>query len=189
MREQNDIHRARGDRRGRRPDGPVRTAPAGGVRGPDGQFRALLRAADRHQAAAWGVGRPEWARSRRRPSGPRPVRPGVAPVAVRPARLERPPVTAGPVSSGQRLLVRRRPVRSGVALRVRLRRVLAGVAVGGAAAAVVVVLGLLASATAESRSSRPAFRDAEPVAERIVTDTSLTSVPQTPGQVRSVTHS
>jgi hypothetical protein len=104
---------------------------------------------------AWRL-RP-WSRA----AGPRPMRPGVVRVAVRPAEAPRPAGPSGrPVAeawwdarTGLRLLARRpgaAPPRC--AARYRVRRAVAAVALVAAAAAAVVVLGLLA-------------RLAEPVAE------------------------
>ena len=93
-----------------------------------------------------------WSGSRRGSRGPRPVRPVVVPVIVRPAALPRPagPVVSSP--SGPRLLVRRPAVAEPVLPAViRVRRALAGVALTVAAAAVVVGLGLLAGTVAQSR--------------------------------------
>jgi len=88
----------------------------------------------------------------RRAAGPRPVRPGVVPVAVRPAEAPRPAGAGRSVveqrwaaRTGLRLLGRRpgaAPARC--APRYRVRRAVAAVAVAAAAAATVVVLGLLA---------------------------------------------
>ena len=97
--------------------------------------------------AAWRL-RP-WSRA----AGPRPVRPGVVRVAVRPAEAPRPAGPGGrPVAeawwdarTGLRLLARRSgaaPARC--AARYRVRRAVAAVALVAAAAAAVVVLGLLA---------------------------------------------
>jgi hypothetical protein len=99
-----------------------------------------------------GSGRPGWA-GPRRPRGPRPVRPAVVPVVVRPAQLPRPAVRAVPEASGQRLLLRRSVVALPVhAPWVRARRVLAAAALTVVAATVVVGLGLLAGASTESRA-------------------------------------
>jgi hypothetical protein len=157
---------------------------------------------------------------RRRASGPRPVRPAVNAVVVRPAEAERPQVPAGarrvPLSvPGVRMLARRPlAVAGGAAWLARARRALAGLAVTVAAAAVVVVLGVLADDAAAVRAaegapggsvvvtvgaertpwdvaqrlapgaSGPELAD---LAERIVTDNSLGSVPLHPGQVLTVT--
>jgi hypothetical protein len=168
---------------------------------------------------------------RRRASGPRPVRPAVSAVAVRPAEVERPQASSGarrmplsvslPVSlsvPGVRTLARRPLVvpRAAVSL-ARVRRVLAGLAVTVVAGAVVVGLGVLADASAAVRAGEEAVRAPQapivvtvgaertpwdvarrlapaapgPVladlAERIVTDNSLGSVPLHPGQVLRVT--
>jgi hypothetical protein len=163
-----------------------------------------------------GSGRPRWV-GPRRPRGPRPVRPAVVPVVVRPAQLPRPVVRAVPEASGQRLLVRRSIVALPVpAPWVRARRVLAAAALTVVAATVVVGLGLLAGATAESRAVVGGSSGAEvmttvtvgpeatvwdlartvapaasgpelaAVTERIVTDNSLTSVRLHRGQVLRV---
>jgi hypothetical protein len=96
-------------------------------------------------------------RTGRRPGrGPRPTRPAVAPVAVRPPEVPRPAVGPGGASGrpagvwrdgsvGLRLLVRR-PVAVRRGARYRLRRAVAGLAVVVASAAAVVALGLLARA-------------------------------------------
>jgi hypothetical protein len=160
---------------------------------------------------------------RRRGSGPRPVRPVVNAVAVRPAEAERPQAPSGarrvplPVR-GVRPLARRPLVvpRGSVSL-ARVRRVLAGLAVTVAAAVAVVALGVLADSAAAVRSAEESVRAPEGVvvvtvraertpwevaqrlapgasgpelgalAERIVTDNSLGSVPLHPGQVLRVT--
>jgi hypothetical protein len=120
---------------------------------------------------------------RRRGSGPRPVRPESAAVAVRPAEVERPAVVrarrrVAQWVSGPRLLVRRPPEAVGRALRLpwagvqrsmhrvprlpglsaparasSLRRAAAGVAVVLSAAAVVAGLGLVGGAVAEVRAA------------------------------------
>jgi hypothetical protein len=88
-------------------------------------------------------------RSWRRAAGPRPVRPGVVPVAVRPAEAPRP---SGPAErsvaeqqwdarTGLRILARRP---GAVPARYRVRRAVAGVALVAASAVAVVALGLLA---------------------------------------------
>jgi hypothetical protein len=160
----------------------------------------------------------------RRPSrGPRPVRPAVSAVAVRPAEAERPPVprsAAGRVPlpvPALRTLARARAVPRVAAVSVRVRRALAGVGVFLASAAFVVVLGVLADSSSAVRVGEDVVRapqstvvvtvDAErtawdvarrlvpgasgpevaAVAEQIVTDNSLGSVPLRPGQVLRVT--
>ncbi|WP_219417242.1 hypothetical protein [Pseudonocardia nigra] len=164
-----------------------------------------------------GPGVPVWVRTRRRAGGPRPVRPVVVPVSVRPAQLERPVVDGVPVRSGQRVLVRTRTLPAVRAMRVR--RVLTGLAVTAAGAAVVVALGLMASFAADARAGAGPYgvesgpgvvtvRVGEPgtvwdvaremapaapgvevgeLAERIVTDNALPSVQLYPGQVLRVT--
>jgi hypothetical protein len=127
---------------------------------------------------------------RRRARGPRPVRPGVVPVAVRPAEAERPRVRrsrpARRPEPGMRVLVRRPlAVLPASGVRLRVRRVLAGLAVTVGAALVVAGLGLLADAAAASRAAEVSERVA-PV-ERIVTEGSLTPVSPGPGQVLRVT--
>lgn len=158
---------------------------------------------------------------RRRASGPRPVRPPVNAVAVRPAEAERPQMPSGarrvPLSvarsvPGVRTLARRPLAVSAGA--VRLRRALAGLAVTVAAAAVVVVLGVLADDAAAVRAAEgvpggpvvvtvgvertpwdvaqrlaPGASGPElaALAEQIVTDNSLGPVPLHPGQVLRVT--
>jgi hypothetical protein len=164
-------------------------------------------------------------RRRRRASGPRPVRPAVSAVAVRPAEAERPQVPSGvrrlpvpPPVPGVRTLARRPlTVPRGAVLLGRVRRVLAGLAVTVAAAAVVVGLGVLAdSATAVRAAERSVSAprgtvvvtvrgehtawevarriapgasgpEVASLAERIVTENSLGSVPLRPGQVLRVT--
>jgi hypothetical protein len=96
---------------------------------------------------------------RRRASGPRPVRPAVSAVAVRPAEAERPqaPSVARrvPLSlPGVRTLARRPlAVPRAAVLLARVRRVLAGLAVTVVAGAVVAGLGMLADATAAVRAA------------------------------------
>ncbi|OLT14882.1 hypothetical protein BJF78_17190 [Pseudonocardia sp. CNS-139] len=154
-------------------------------------------------------------RPRRRARGPRPVRPGVVPVGVRPAEAERPHVVrrarrAEPRPGGPRLLVRRR-----VAGPRPVPRLLAWLGVAVAAAAVVVGLGVLSGVATQARvaaepvppavtavtvgaeatvwevAERVAPAAAGPelaaVAERIVTDNSLTTVRVHPGQVLRIT--
>lgn len=155
---------------------------------------------------------------RRRASGPRPVRPPVNAVAVRPAEAERPQAPSGarrvpPSVPGARTLARR-PLAVPAGVVVRLRRALAGLAVTVAAAAVVVVLGVLADDAAAVRAAEGAPGDPVVVtvgaertpwevaqrlapgasgpeladlAEQIVTDNSLGPVPLHPGQVLRVT--
>ena len=95
----------------------------------------------------------------RRTRGPRPSRPGVVAVAVRPAQAERPKVArvqrrAEPLRQGPRLLVRRaRPVASALVERSRVRRAMAGLGVTVVVIAVVVGLGLLADVAAQSRGA------------------------------------
>jgi hypothetical protein len=153
----------------------------------------------------------------RRASGPRPVRPAVSTVAVRPAEAERPQVPRArrlPLPLPGTRLLARRPLAGSQA---RVRRVLAGLAATVVAGAVVVGLGLLADAAAAGRAAEeasPAPRgpivvtvDVErtpwdvarrvapgasgpelaALAERIVTDNSLGPVPLRPGQVLRVT--
>jgi hypothetical protein len=159
---------------------------------------------------------------RRRASGPRPVRPAVNSVAVRPAEAERPQVPRArrvPLpASGIRTLARR-PLGgppAAVAF-ARVRRVLAGLVVTVVAGVLVVGLGLLADAAAVTRAGEQAGRapqapvvvtvgaerspwdvarrvapgasgpELAALAERIVTDNSLGSVPLHPGQVLRVT--
>ena len=160
---------------------------------------------------------------RRRASGPRPVRPAVSAVPVRPAEAERPQVASGarrlplPVP-GRRTLARRpRVLARAAVLPERVRRFLAGVAATAAAAAVVVVLGVVADSAAAVRAGEQAVGAPQgsivvtvgvertpwdvahriapgasgpqvaELAERIVTDNSLGSVPLRPGQVLRVT--
>jgi hypothetical protein len=165
---------------------------------------------------------------RRRASGPRPVRPAVNAVPLRPAEAERPQAPSGarqvplPVPGVRTLAqapraVPRGPVLFGPVLFGRVRRVLAGLAVTVAAAAVVVGLGVLADSAAavraaersvsapqgtvvvtvrDERSAWDVARRIAPgasgpevatLAERIVTENSLGSVPLHPGQVLRVT--
>ncbi|GAA1281198.1 hypothetical protein GCM10009609_51670 [Pseudonocardia aurantiaca] len=164
-----------------------------------------------------GRGVPVRVPPRRRARGPRPVRPGVVAVAVRPAEAERPQLVrrarrAEPLRSGPRVLVRR-PVAEPIS--GRGVRVVAGLAAMAATAAVVMGLGLLAGAASEGRggsgaparpvatvtveaestvwevAERVAPASSGPelaaVAERIVTDNSLTTVRLRPGQVLRVT--
>jgi hypothetical protein len=114
---------------------------------------------------------------RRRASGPRPVRPAVLSIGVRPAQVERPRVDARRPAPGPRVLVRRPVPPPVLALRFRIRRAVAGVLVVLAAAAVVVGLGLLADAASAVRTAP---------AEHIVTDSSLTPGHEVPGQVLRV---
>src|SRR5690606_26816911 len=112
-------------------------------------------------------------RRRRSANGPRPVRPLVSAVAVRPAEAERPQVPSGgrrvPLPlPGVRTLVRRPlpvplHVPRGRAPFERLRRALAGLAVAAAAAAVVVSLGVLASSAAAVRVAEEAVRSPQSV--------------------------
>jgi hypothetical protein len=102
---------------------------------------------------------------RRRASGPRPVRPAVNAVTVRPAEVERPQASRSrarrvplPVA-GMRTLARR-PLATpqGAVALARLRRVLAGLVVAVVAGALVVGLGLLADAAAVTRAGEQAGR-------------------------------
>ncbi|MGH3615287.1 MAG: LysM peptidoglycan-binding domain-containing protein [Pseudonocardia sp.] len=180
---------------------------------------------------AWRVGRPVEQhgrrRERRRARGPRPSRPSVVSVAVRPAPSTPPRC---PSARGRRrvLVGRRSAVRSGSRRGERVLRGMAGLGVIVLAAAVVVGLGLLAGVggsqqgpvavgrTAVPPASWPASVPAQVVpgartvtvapgetlwdvarrvapvtsgpelagvAERLVTDNSLTSVRLRPGQV------
>jgi hypothetical protein len=159
---------------------------------------------------------------RRRASGPRPVRPAVNAVPVRPAEVERPQASRSearrvplPVA-GMRILARRPLIAPQGAL-ARVRRMLAGLVVTVVAGAIVVGLGLLADAAAVTRAGEQAGRapqglvvvtvgaerspwdvarrvapgasgpELAALAERIVTDNSLGSVPLHPGQVLRVT--
>jgi hypothetical protein len=154
--------------------------------------------------------------ARRRSRGPRPVRPAVVPVAVRPARPQRSACGAVAVRS-RRVRVRRplaAPART--ALRLQVRRALGAAVLGVTTAAVVAGLGLLAGAAGQARVAgtpapavavsgvaveeqqtvrdlargvAPAASGSESaaVAERIVTDDSLTSVHLHPWQVLRVT--
>jgi hypothetical protein len=160
---------------------------------------------------------------RRRASGPRPVRPVVNAVTVRPAEVERPQASRSrarrvplPVA-GMRTLARR-PLAAphGAVVLARVQRVLAGLVVTVVAGALVVGLGLLADAAAVTRAGEAGRAPQAPVvvtvgaerspwdvarrvapgasgpelaaiAERIVTDNSLGSVPLHPGQVLRVT--
>jgi hypothetical protein len=109
---------------------------------------------------------------RRRGGGPRPVRPGVSAVAVRPAEVERPVMVASSRvavrPNGPRLLARRpapsTPVRS-------TRRVVAGLVVTVAAAAVVVGLGQLAEVAAAARAAAVPAATAAPAGVVTVTVT------------------
>lgn len=159
----------------------------------------------------------------RRASGPRPVRPAVSAVGVRPAEVERPQVRSGvgrvslPVPGMRTLARRSRAVSPAPAALARARRVLAGVVLTIAAGALVVGLGLVADAAAATRAGEEAVRapqgsitvtvgterspwdvarrvapgasgpEQAALAERIVTDNSLGSVPLHPGQVLRVT--
>ncbi len=107
------------------------------------------------EGATRGTGGPaQWRlRAWRRSAGPRPVRPGVVPVGVRPSEAPRPTGPAGRpaaaqrwgVGTGLRLLARRPAAAPSLhGGRYRLRRVGAGVALLAAAAAAVVALGVLA---------------------------------------------
>lgn len=139
---------------------------------------------DRRGGGSAGRERRGVVRPGRRPArGPRPIRPGAAPVAVRPPEVPRPAVGSGggvgahPVgvwrdgSAGLRLLARRPVavrVRRGV--RYRLRRVVAGFAVVVVSAAAVVALGLLARAAGpEAVAPRTASAVVLPSAPAVVT--------------------
>jgi hypothetical protein len=92
----------------------------------------------------------------RRASGPRPVRPTVSTVAVRPAEAERPHVPRArrvPLPLPATRLLARRPLAGS---RAGVRRALAGVAVTVVAGAVVVGLGLLADTAAAGRAAEEA---------------------------------
>jgi hypothetical protein len=92
-------------------------------------------------------------RARRRVPGPRPVRPTVAPVAVRPAPVERPVSRFPAHRSGPRVLERHAVLaRPAVALRFRVRRMVAGLLAVLVTAAVVVGLGLLADSASAARA-------------------------------------
>lgn len=104
-------------------------------------------------------------RRRRRVTGPRPVRPRVVPVAVRPAQPARPVRAGAPVRAGGRMLPRAVPAPSARVL--RRRRVAATIGMALLAAAVVVGLGLLADVAAAARHP----------------GASLTVVAPSPGQV------
>jgi hypothetical protein len=100
---------------------------------------------------------------RRRASGPRPVRPAVSAVAVRPAEVGRPHVPRARRVSlpmpGMRMLARRPlAVPPPAAALARVRRLLAGLAVAVAAGAVMVGLGLLADSAAAARAGEEAGR-------------------------------
>jgi hypothetical protein len=125
---------------------------------------------------------------RRRATGPRPARPGVVPVGVRPLQPARPappsgagrPVALpGPVSSPgpgllgtgilrpvrrveQRVLARRRPLAGPVRIGYRSRGALIAAAVIAATATCVVLLGLLADTVSEARSGAAAAVAAAP---------------------------
>jgi hypothetical protein len=122
---------------------------------------------------------------RRRATGPRPARPGVVPVGVRPLQPARPAGAARPVAlaglasslgSGllgtgllrpvrraeQRVLARRRPVAGPVRIAQRSRGALIVSALVAATATCVVLLGLLADAVSEARSGAPAAPVAAP---------------------------
>jgi hypothetical protein len=164
---------------------------------------------------------------RRRASGPRPARPAVSAVAVRPAEAERPQVSSGgrrvplavplPVPGLRTLARQPLAVPHREMSLARVRRGLAGLAVTVATAAVVVGLGVLADSAAAVRAAEesvaappgivvvtvrderspwevarrlaPGARGPElaSIAERIVTENSLGSVPLRPGQVLRVT--
>jgi hypothetical protein len=166
-------------------------------------------------------------RRRRRASRPQPVRPAVSAFAVRPAEAERPRVPSG-VPAGVRRVslpvpgvrtLARRPlvVPRGMVSLHRVRRVFAGIGATIAAAAAVVVLGVLADSATAVRAAEESVRaphgtvvvtvgaertpweiarriapsasgpEVATLAERIVTDNSLGSVPLHPGQVLRVT--
>ena len=115
--------------------------------GVNGQPVQDRRAGERRQAP------------RRRASGPRPVRPAVNAVTVRPAEVERPQASRSgarrvplPVA-GMRTLARRPLVApQGAVAFARARRLLAGLVVAVVAGALVVGLGLLADAAAVTRA-------------------------------------
>jgi hypothetical protein len=108
-----------------------------------------FRVADRGR-----TGRSTWHGRRRGSRGPRPVRPVVVPVVVRPAALPHPAWPAVRLlSSGQRLMARRpRGGGAGLPLRIRVRRALAATGLTVVAAAVVVGLGQLGGVVAQSRA-------------------------------------
>lgn len=148
--------------------------------------------------------------------GPRPVRPATVAVGVRPSQPQRPVCAAPAARLGPRVLPRQPlPVRPRAAVGVRARRAGAGIAAVLITMAVVVGLGLLAGAVAESRSGGVAVSPTGAVsvtvgtqetvwevaravapgasgpelsvlAERIVTVNSLTSARMRPGQVLQV---
>jgi hypothetical protein len=97
----------------------------------------------------------------RRAAGPRPVRPGVVAVAVRPAEAPRPTGPAGrsvaeqrwDARTGLRILARRS---GAVPSRYRVRRAVACVALVVASAAAVVALGLLARSAGPAVAPVPA---------------------------------
>lgn len=162
-------------------------------------------------------------RRRRRASRPRPVRPAVSAFAVRPAEAERPRMPSGgrrvplPVPGVRTLARRPLAVPRGMVSLHRVRRVFAGIVVTIAAAAAVVVLGVLADSATAVRTAEESVRaphgtvvvtvgaertpweiarriapaasgpEVATLAERIVTDNSLGSVPLHPGQVLRVT--
>jgi hypothetical protein len=93
---------------------------------------------------------------RRRGAGPRPVRPAVVAVGVRPAQAEWPAGRVPSRRTGPRVLVRRPPAPAPVvALRFRVRRAVAGVLATLVAVAVVVGLGLIADAVSAARAPEP----------------------------------
>ena len=93
---------------------------------------------------------------RRRASGPRPVRPAVAPVGVRPAQAAWPEARGASRRPGPRVLARRAVAPApAMALRFRIRRAVATVVLVVAVAAVVVALGLVADAVSAARTPEP----------------------------------
>ncbi len=134
-----------------------------GRRELDGKFATGFEG----EGAGEGAGvPPRWrVRAWRHAAGPRPVRPGVVPVGVRPPEAPRPTGSPGRpaaeqrwgVGTGLRLLARRSaaaPARC--AGRYRLRRAVAGVALLAATAAAVVALGVLARLAEPASPVRPA---------------------------------
>jgi hypothetical protein len=118
---------------------------------------------------AAGDRRTAWRVDRRPARGPRPARPTVVPVAVRPAEVPRPTLGSGTGGTtggrlaevwrdghvGLRLLARRSATRRGrCGARYRLRQAVAGFAVVAVSAAAVVALGLLTRAV-ESDAAAP----------------------------------
>jgi hypothetical protein len=123
----------------------------GGLGAGVGSARVGLAMAERRVRARAGRQAP-----RPRASGPRPVRPAVALVGVRPAPVEWPADRLPSRPSGPRILLRRPPAPAPVvALRFRVRRAVAGVLASLVAVAVVVGLGLIADAVSVARSPEP----------------------------------